>query len=108
MHFGERHTQLLPFCEYVFASGKSPVELHTEIPDIFLLSKVYIVYVDWWTGFSSCGECDLDRLGFHFFNHFLNASKLVCSFSEAMPGSLSAANTAKYFMIMKIVITIQL
>jgi hypothetical protein len=33
MHFGERHSQLLPFCEYVFAPGKSPVEVQ---PEIFL------------------------------------------------------------------------
>jgi hypothetical protein len=26
MQFGERHSQLLPFCEYMFAPGKSPVE----------------------------------------------------------------------------------
>jgi hypothetical protein len=46
MHFGERHSQLLPLCEYVFASGKSPVEVQPEILDIFSLRKVYAVCVD--------------------------------------------------------------
>jgi hypothetical protein len=64
MHFGERHSQLRPFCEYVFAPGKSPVEVHPEILDIFLLRKLYAVYTDWRAGFSSCGECEMDRLGF--------------------------------------------
>jgi hypothetical protein len=59
MHFGERHSQLLPFCEYVFASGKSPVDVQPEILDI-LLRKVYTVYMDCRTGFPSCGECDMD------------------------------------------------
>jgi hypothetical protein len=99
MHFGERHSQLLPFCEYVFAPGKSPVEVQPEILDIFLLRKVYVVYVDWRAGFCSCGECDMDRLGFivfypPFFNRFCIASRLVSSFCEAVPGSLSVANTA--------------
>jgi hypothetical protein len=62
MHFGECHSQLLPFCEYAFAPGKSPVEMQPDILDI-LLRKVYAVYVDWRAG-SSCGECDEDRLGF--------------------------------------------
>jgi hypothetical protein len=31
VHFGEHHSQLFPFCEYVFAPGKSPVELQPEI-----------------------------------------------------------------------------
>jgi hypothetical protein len=64
MHFGERHSQLLPFCEYVFAPGKSLVEMQPEILDILLLRKVYVLYVDWRAGFSSCGECNRDRLGF--------------------------------------------
>jgi hypothetical protein len=52
MHFGERHSQLLPFCEYAFAPGKSPVRVQPKILDS-LLRKVYVVYVDWRTGFSS-------------------------------------------------------
>jgi hypothetical protein len=35
------HSQLLPFCEYVFVPGKSPVEVQPEILDI-LLKKVKI------------------------------------------------------------------
>jgi hypothetical protein len=64
MYFGERHSQSLPFCEYVFAPGKSPVEVQPEILDVFLLRKVYAVYMDWRAGFSSCGECDMDLLEF--------------------------------------------
>jgi hypothetical protein len=39
---------------------------------------------------------DFDSLAFilHLFNHFCIAFTLVCSFCEAMPGSLSIANTA--------------
>jgi hypothetical protein len=38
----------------------------------------------------------LDSLDFilHLFNHFYIASRLVCSFCDAMPGSLSVASTA--------------
>jgi hypothetical protein len=56
MHFGERHSQLLLFCEYVFEPDKSLVELQHEILDTFLLRKVYVAYIDWRAGFSSCGE----------------------------------------------------
>jgi hypothetical protein len=44
MHFGERHSQLLPFCEYVFVPGKSPVEVQPEILGI-LLRKVHVVRI---------------------------------------------------------------
>jgi hypothetical protein len=39
---------------------------------------------------------DFDSLPFilHFFNHFCSASGLVCTFCDAMPGSLSVVNTA--------------
>jgi hypothetical protein len=55
-----------------------------------------------WTGgarFSSCSECDVDRLGFAsfhspFLNQFSIASRLVCSFCEAIAESLSVATTA--------------
>jgi hypothetical protein len=60
MSFGERHSQLLPFCEYVYAPGKSPVQVQPEILSIFLLRNVYIVYVNWRAGSSSCGERDVD------------------------------------------------
>jgi hypothetical protein len=73
--------------------------MHPEILDIFLFRKVYAVYVDWRAGFSSCGECDMDRIGplafvLNFLNHFCIASRLVCSSCEAIAGSLSVANTA--------------
>jgi hypothetical protein len=67
MHFGECYSQLLPFCEYVFAPGKSPVEVQLEILDIFLLRKVYVIYMDWGAGFSSFCECDMEQLGFSSF-----------------------------------------
>jgi hypothetical protein len=54
-----------------------------------------------WTGvarFSSCSECNVDRLGFvgfhsPFLNQFWIASRLVFSLCEAMAGSLSMAST---------------
>jgi hypothetical protein len=79
------------FCEYEFAPGNSPVEVQREIFDTFLLRKVYAVYVDWRAGFSSCGECDVDRFGL---DSFYIASRLVCIFYKAMPGSLFVASTA--------------
>jgi hypothetical protein len=87
MHFGQLHSQLLPFCEYVFAP---PVEEQSKVRDI-LLRKVYVVYIDWrGADISSCGECDMGRLGFisfilHVFNHFCVASRVVYSFCEAVP-----------------------
>jgi hypothetical protein len=101
MHFGERHSQFLPFYEYVFASGKSPIKVKPKTLYI-LLRKVYILYADWGGG-GQVPLCvvnviwtDLDSLAFifNFFNHFHIASRLVCSFCEAMPGPLSMANTA--------------
>jgi hypothetical protein len=48
--------------------------------------------------FSSCGESDLDPLAFilhiHCLNKFWISAKLVCSFCEAMAGSLSVASTS--------------
>jgi hypothetical protein len=64
MHFDERPSQLFPFCEYVFGPGKSPVVVQHERFDIFLLRQMYVVYMEWWTGFCLCGECDVDRLEF--------------------------------------------
>jgi hypothetical protein len=69
MHFEEHHSQLLPFCEYVFLPGKSSVEVQPEILDIILLRKVYVLYMGWWAGFFLCGECDMDWLGFISFFH---------------------------------------
>jgi hypothetical protein len=39
---------------------------------------------------------DLDSLAFilHLFSHFYIVSRLVCSWCEAVPGSLSVVNTA--------------
>jgi hypothetical protein len=48
MHFGGRHSKLLPFCEYVFSPGKSPVEAQLDMLEIILLRKDYIVKVEWW------------------------------------------------------------
>jgi hypothetical protein len=48
MHFVERHSQLLLFCGYGFAPGKSHVEVQPEILGIlFLFRKVYVAYMDW-------------------------------------------------------------
>jgi hypothetical protein len=68
MHFGERHPQLFPFCEYVLASGNSPVEVHFEVPDSFFFRKIYAVYMDWKEGFSSCSISDVDQLKFPHIN----------------------------------------
>jgi hypothetical protein len=96
MHFGGRHSQFLPFCEYIFAPGKSPVEVQPEILDIFL-RKVYFMWTGGQVSFRVVNVTwtDLGSLAFilHLFNHFRIASRLVCSFCEAMPGSLSVANT---------------
>jgi hypothetical protein len=50
------------------------------------LVSLHVVNVTW---------TDLDSLGFilRLFNHFCIAPRLVCSFYEAMPGSLTVANT---------------
>jgi hypothetical protein len=100
MHFGERHSQLLPFCEYVFAPGESPVEMQPEILDIFLLRKVHAAYVPWRGQVSlrvvNVTRTYLDTLAsiLHPFNHLRVPSRLVCSSCEAMSGSLSVATTA--------------
>jgi hypothetical protein len=56
-----------------------------------------------WTGGGGgsalCGECewtDLDLLAFilHVFSQFWVAARLVCSFCEALAGSLSVTSTA--------------
>jgi hypothetical protein len=49
--------------------------------------SLHVVNVTW-TGFDSLA------LILHFFNHFWIAPRLVCSSFEAMPGSLSVANSA--------------
>jgi hypothetical protein len=51
MHFGERHSQFFPFCEYVLAPGKSLVEVQHEIIDIFL-RMLYVALMDWGAHFS--------------------------------------------------------
>jgi hypothetical protein len=73
-----------------------PVEVQPEILYIIFLKKVYM---DWRVGFSSYVNealTDLDSLAFilFFFNHLYIESRLVCNFSDAIPGSLSVASTA--------------
>jgi hypothetical protein len=63
----------------VFAPGKSPVEVQPETLDIYLLRKVYADYVDWGPGFSSCGECDMDRLGFKSKNGIPFENGVLCA-----------------------------
>jgi hypothetical protein len=60
MHFGHRHSQLLPFCEYVFAPGKSPVEVQPEILHILFLRELHAAYMGWRR---LGGECDMDLFG---------------------------------------------
>jgi hypothetical protein len=47
------------FCENVFVSGNSPVDVQPKMFDI-LLRKLHIVYMLWEAGFSLCGECNMD------------------------------------------------
>jgi hypothetical protein len=70
--------------------------LHSHRRENLKSYKVYVVYMDWRAGSSACCDCDMDSLAFilHLFNHFCIASRLDCNFCEAMPGSLSVANTA--------------
>jgi hypothetical protein len=37
--------------------------VQSKILDIFSLGELDIVYMDWGACFSSCGGCDVDRLG---------------------------------------------
>jgi hypothetical protein len=98
MYFGQCHSQLLPFCEYRFAPSKSPVKVQPKILDI-LLGRFTLFM---WTGEQVSPRVVnvtwtyLNSLAFilHLFNHFCIVSMLVYSFCEAMPGSLSMANTA--------------
>jgi hypothetical protein len=81
---------------------KSSVKVQPEILDIFFLGELHVVYMDRGGGgacFYSYGECDVDRLGSvslysPCLNQFRSAGRSVCSFCEAMAGSLSVANTA--------------
>jgi hypothetical protein len=83
---------VFPFCENVFVSGKSPVK-------IFFLGRC-ILFI-WIGGHISLRVVnvtwiDLDSLAFilHFLNQSWIASRSVCSFCDAMAGSLSMATTA--------------
>jgi hypothetical protein len=72
------------------------------IPGCFSFAKmcflgIYTLFI--WAGEHVsllCSECDVDPLAFilHIVNQFCNANRLVCSFCEAMAGSLSVATTA--------------
>jgi hypothetical protein len=83
----------------VFVPGESPVKVYSQILDIVFLGELCVVYIDRETHFSLCGECIVDRhRSVSFYSQFLNkfwiASRSVCSFCEAMAGSLSEATTA--------------
>jgi hypothetical protein len=57
---------LLLFGENVFATGKIPVKVEHKILDIFW-GGVASFYMGREARFSSCGECDVDKLGFFSF-----------------------------------------
>jgi hypothetical protein len=85
----------------MFAPGKSPVKVQPDVLDIPFLEYLYVVYMEWEGGGVSLQvvnvtRTNLDQLAsiLHFLNHFWIASRLVCSFCEAMAGSLSVASTA--------------
>jgi hypothetical protein len=89
---------LLLFCENVFETGKFPVKIEHKILDIFW-GELQVFYIGQEARFSLCGERDMDQLGFisfisPFLNQFWISARLVCTFCEAMAGSLSVASTA--------------
>jgi hypothetical protein len=45
----------------VFVLIQSPSEVQPEILDTLLLRKMYVVFIDSGTGFSSCGESVMDQ-----------------------------------------------
>jgi hypothetical protein len=51
----------------------SPLKVQPEIPDIFILGELHVVYLDLGGGhFSLCGECDFGRFGpVSFYSPFL-------------------------------------
>jgi hypothetical protein len=82
----------------VFVPDKSLVKAQSEMLNFFL-GELHIVYLN--RGHVSfCAvnvmQIDLYLLAsiLHFLNKFWIASRLICSFCEAMTGSLSVANTA--------------
>jgi hypothetical protein len=68
----------------VFVSGESPVNVQSEILDFFFLGELHNFYLNQGARF-----LDVD-----FLNQCWIASRLVCSFCEAVAGSLSVASTA--------------
>jgi hypothetical protein len=80
----------------VFVPGKSPVRVQPNILDICLGELQHVgARCVFGPGegarLFSCGECDVDKLGsvsfhFSFLNQFWIATRLVCSFFEAMAG----------------------
>jgi hypothetical protein len=105
---------MFPFCKLLlfifyfifiylfFLLGKSPVEVWPEILGMFFLGELHIVYMDREGGghVSLCmvnvTRTGLDLLAFilHFLNQFWAAARLVCSFCEAVSGSLSVASSS--------------
>jgi hypothetical protein len=61
----------------VFTCGKSLVKVQPEIPDIFFLVELYVVYKNQGALLSSSGERDVEVLGFvSFYSPFLTSSGL--------------------------------
>jgi hypothetical protein len=61
----------------VFVPSKSPLKGQPEILGISFLGELHVVYTDRRACISSCGECDVDRIGsvsfqFPFFEPVLN------------------------------------
>jgi hypothetical protein len=53
---------LLSFGEDVVARGKSEVKMQSYILDFFRLGKFNVIYMNWETVFSACGEGDIGQL----------------------------------------------
>jgi hypothetical protein len=91
---GEGDSWFFPFCENVFVPGESRylTSSFSGSYTLFICTggghvSFRVVNVTW---------IDLHPLAFilHFLNQFWIASRSVCSFCEAMAGSLSVASTA--------------
>jgi hypothetical protein len=62
VHLGKRDAELLSFGEDVVPPDKFAVKMQSQILDFFRLGKLNVIYMNWGTGFSACGEGDMSRL----------------------------------------------
>jgi hypothetical protein len=85
--------RVIPSCENVFVLDKYPVKVWPKILDIIILGELHVLYGPG-AHFSSCGECDVDRLGsVSFYSPFLNHFWFAVSVKQCQV-HLSVASTA--------------